>query len=77
MRFANPLNFFSPRAAGGGIGRYSDLFLVAGVAAISAMMLMRSSFGMGDAPTPAPAKPTASSNSSTGATCSRMLARGV
>ena len=40
MRFANPLNFFNPRASGRGLGQFSDLFLVAGVAAIIAMMIM-------------------------------------
>ncbi|MFN7109170.1 MAG: FHIPEP family type III secretion protein, partial [Brevundimonas sp.] len=40
MRFANPLNFFNPRASGRGLGQFSDLFLVAGVAAIIAMIIM-------------------------------------
>ena len=34
MSFASPLKLLGLRHNGGGVGRYSDLFLVAGVAAI-------------------------------------------
>lgn len=40
MSFASPLKLLGLRHNGGGVGRYSDLFLVAGVAAIIAMMIM-------------------------------------
>ncbi|MDA1321790.1 MAG: FHIPEP family type III secretion protein, partial [Proteobacteria bacterium] len=40
MSFASPLKLLGLRRNGGGVGRYSDLFLVAGVAAIIAMMIM-------------------------------------
>lgn len=40
MSIANTLKLFGSRASSGPAGRYSDLFLVAGVAAIIAMMIM-------------------------------------
>ena len=38
MSFASPLKLLGLRHKGGGVGRYSDLFLLAKVAAIIAMI---------------------------------------